>query len=75
MWNAPRPARAHDTHDPIPEPLSGTFRSIVRHGPCLLDHAAELRDAVGELLEDEVSVELAEDTLEQAVRVESREHD
>ena len=37
---------------------------------CLLDHAAELRDAVGELLEDEeVSVELAEQTLEQAARV------
>jgi hypothetical protein len=37
---------------------------------CLLDHAAELRDAVGELLEDEdVSVELAEETLEQAARV------
>ena len=43
---------------------------------CLLDHAAELRDALGELLEDEeVSVELAEDTLEQAARVWSREHD
>jgi hypothetical protein len=37
---------------------------------CLLDHAAELRDALGELLEDEeVSVELAEETLEQAARV------
>jgi hypothetical protein len=35
-----------------------------------------LRDAIGELLEDEeVSVELAEDTLEQAARVWSREHD
>ena len=43
---------------------------------CLLDHAAELRDAVAELLEDEeVSVELAEETLEQAERVWSREHD
>ena len=43
---------------------------------CLLDHAAELRDALGELLEDEeVSVELAEETLEQAARVWSREHD
>ena len=43
---------------------------------CLLDHAAELRDALAELLEDEeVSVELAEETLEQAVRVWSREHD
>ena len=41
---------------------------------CLLDHAAELRDALGELLEDEeVSVELAEDTLEQAARVWSRD--
>src|SRR5450755_577810 len=40
---------------------------------CLLDHAAELRDALEELLEDEeVSVELAEDTLEQAARVWSR---
>jgi hypothetical protein len=43
---------------------------------CLLDHAAELRDAVGELLcDEEVSVELAEQTLEQAARVWSREHD
>jgi len=43
---------------------------------CLLDHAAELRDAVGELLEDEeVSVDLAEQTLEQAARVWSRDHD
>jgi hypothetical protein len=43
---------------------------------CVLDHAAELRDALGELLEDEeVSVELAEETLEQAARVWSREHD
>jgi len=37
---------------------------------CLLDHAAELRDALGELLGDEeVSVELSEETLEQAARV------
>ena len=43
---------------------------------CLLDHAAELRDALAELLEDEqVSVELAEETLEQAARVWSAEHD
>ena len=43
---------------------------------CLLDHAAELRGALEELLEDEeVSVELAEQTLEQAARVWSREHD
>jgi hypothetical protein len=42
---------------------------------CLFDHAAELRDAVGELLEDEeVSVELGEETLELAARVWSREH-
>jgi hypothetical protein len=41
---------------------------------CLLDHAAELRDALAELLEDEdVSVELAEETLEQAARVWSRD--
>jgi hypothetical protein len=43
---------------------------------CLLDHAAELGDAFGELLEDEeVSVELAEVTLERAARVGSQEHD
>ena len=43
---------------------------------CLLDHAAELRDALGELFEDEeVSVELADETLEQAARVWSRDHD
>jgi hypothetical protein len=37
---------------------------------CLLDHAAELRGALGELLEDEeVSVELVEATLELAARV------
>ena len=42
----------------------------------LLDHAAELRDALGELLEDEeVSVELTEDTLEQAARVWSPDAD
>ena len=42
---------------------------------CLLDHAAELRDTLGELLEhEEVSVEVAEATLEQAVRVWSAEH-
>jgi len=43
---------------------------------CLLDHAAELRSALEELLEDEeVSVELAEETLEQAARVWNPEHD
>jgi len=37
---------------------------------CLLDHAAELRDAAGELRDDEeISVEIAEETLEQAARV------
>jgi hypothetical protein len=37
---------------------------------CLLDHAAQLRDALGELLDaEEVSVELAEQTLEQAAHV------
>ena len=42
---------------------------------CLLDHAAELRDTLGELLEyEEVSVDVAEATLEQAVRVWSAEH-
>jgi hypothetical protein len=42
---------------------------------CLLDHAAELRGALEELLEDEqVSVELAEETLEQAARVWAQEH-
>jgi hypothetical protein len=41
---------------------------------CLLDHAAELRDALGELLEgEEISVDLAEETLEQAARVWSRD--
>jgi hypothetical protein len=36
----------------------------------LLDHAAELRDALGELLDDEeVSVELTEEMLVQAARV------
>ncbi|MGZ6638750.1 MAG: hypothetical protein ACXVII_38575 [Solirubrobacteraceae bacterium] len=41
---------------------------------CLLDHAAELRDTLGELLEHEqVSVDVAEATLEQAVRVWSAE--
>lgn len=65
-------------------PCGDFFR--VRHLPmrpgqsharaALLDHSAELRDALGELLEDEeVSVALAEDTLEQAARVWSREHD
>jgi hypothetical protein len=34
---------------------------------CLLDHAAELRDALGELFEvEEVSVELPEETLERS---------
>jgi hypothetical protein len=43
---------------------------------CLLNHAAELRDALGELLEDEeVGVELAEQTLEQAARVWTPQHD
>ena len=43
---------------------------------CLLDHAAELRDALHDLLEDEqVTVELAEETLEQAARVWRQEHD
>jgi hypothetical protein len=42
---------------------------------CVLDHAAELRDTLGELLEhEEVSVDVAEATLEQAVRVWSAEH-
>ena len=42
---------------------------------CLLDHAAELRGALEELLEDEeVSVELAEATLELAARVWAQEH-
>ena len=37
---------------------------------CLLDHAAQLRDVLGELLADEeVAVDLAEETLEQAARV------
>jgi hypothetical protein len=37
---------------------------------CLLDHAAQLRDVLGELLADEeVGVEVAEETLEQAARV------
>jgi hypothetical protein len=42
---------------------------------CLLDHAAELRDALRELLEDEqVSVELDEEALERAARVWRQEH-
>lgn len=42
---------------------------------CLLDHAAQLRDAVEELLVDEeVGVELGEDTLERASRVWLAEH-
>ena len=42
----------------------------------LLDHAAELRDALEGLLEDEeVSVELAEETFELAARVWAQEHD
>ena len=42
---------------------------------CLLDHAAELRDTLGELLEhEEVSVDVADATLEHAVRVWSAEH-
>ena len=41
----------------------------------LLDHAAELRDTLGELLEHEqVSVDVPEATLEQAARVWSAEH-
>lgn len=37
---------------------------------CLLDHAAELRDALDELLEDEqVTVEVSEDALGRAARV------
>ena len=37
---------------------------------CLLDHAAQLRDVLGELLADEeVGVDVAEETLEQAARV------
>jgi len=43
---------------------------------CLLDHAAELRGALEELLQDEqVSVELAEETLELAARVWAQERD
>jgi hypothetical protein len=43
---------------------------------CLLDHVAQLRDAVGELLVDEeVGVELCEETLERASRVWLAEHD
>jgi len=42
---------------------------------CLLDHAAQLRDAVGELLVDEeVGVEVGEETLERASRVWMAEH-
>jgi hypothetical protein len=42
---------------------------------CLLDHAAQLREAVEELLVDEeVGVELAEETLEQAARMWIAEH-
>jgi hypothetical protein len=42
---------------------------------CLLDHAAQLRDAVGDLLVDEeVGVELGEETLERASRVWMAEH-
>ena len=42
---------------------------------CLLDHAAELRDTLGELLEnEEVSVDVPEATLEQAARVWGAEH-
>jgi len=56
--------------------LSGLARQSHARA-CLLDHAAELRDAHGELLADEaLSVELAEVTLEQAgSRVWSQEHD
>ena len=43
---------------------------------CLLDHAAELQAALEQLLEDEeVSVELAEETLEQAASIWTGEHD
>jgi hypothetical protein len=42
---------------------------------CLLDHAAQLREAVGELLVDEeVGVEVGEETLERASRVWMAEH-
>jgi hypothetical protein len=42
---------------------------------CLLDHAAQLREALRELLDDEeVGVELAEEALEQAARVWIAEH-
>ena len=40
---------------------------------CLLDHAAELRDALGELIPDEeVMVEVSDDALARAARVWSR---
>jgi hypothetical protein len=44
--------------------------------PCLLDHVSRLRGGLEKLLEDEqVSGELAEETLERAARVWAQEHD
>jgi hypothetical protein len=66
------PGRPAGFSQRMPDGMSGETRARA----CLLDHAAELRDALHDLLEDErVSVELAEETLERAARVWSQEHD
>jgi hypothetical protein len=60
------PGRREQVAQRVLEGLPG--QSHVR--ACLLDHAAELRDALGELLGDEeASVELSEEAREQAARV------
>jgi hypothetical protein len=65
------PGRPRQVAQRVLEDLAGQSHARA----CLLDHAAELRDTLGELLEhDEVSVDVAEATLEQAVRVWSTEH-
>ena len=65
---------ARERNAPTTSCLTAVTQSHAR--ACLLDHAAQLRDAVGELLEDEeVGVELAEETLERASRVWMAEHD
>jgi hypothetical protein len=66
------PGRPRQVAQRVLEALAGQLHARA----CVLDHAAELRDTLGELLEHEqVSVDVAEATLEQAARVWGAERD
>src|SRR5437764_11263757 len=65
------PGRPRQVAQRVLEALAGQSHARA----CLLDHAAELRDTLGDLLEHEqVSVDVPEATLEQAARVWGAEH-